>query len=200
MHLKTVYKEKPVPMQDFDGQHHIKLLNEVLGTLTDPRRRQIMQNTIEHLTTLGSGHYAELMAACSRERQSYYSWGRGDPLPGTNPQSYEELEAYYKYVVDSRAWMVHAELDKIIVGDDEIVLDGVLHQLCPTELIEPMFGIQVDTAYRAYQMTKRMCMIFMFDEDGIGCGAHAYYNGPTSAKDLTPVADQYLPDIFRPVA
>lgn len=200
MHLKTVYQERPVPMQDFDGLHHVKVMKEVLDTLTEPRRRQIMRNMIEHVITECSGHYAELMATCSRKRQSYYSWGRGDPLPGSDPQSYEELEAYYRDLVDSRAWMAHGELDKVIVGDDEIVLDGVLHQLVPTEMVEPLFGVTVDPAYRAYQMTKRMCIIFMFDEDGRSCGEHAYGNGPTSARDLTPVDDQYLPDMFRPVA
>ena len=197
MHLKTVYPEKPIPMQDFDGQHYVKLLNEVLGTLTDPRRRLIMQSMIEHLLTEHGGRYAELMEICSQKTQSYQAWGLGAGLSGAGPQSYEELAAYYWDVVDSKAWMVHGELDKVIVGDDEIVLDGVLHQLVPTEMVEPLFGVTVDPAYRAYQMTKRLCIIFLFDEDGRTCGEHVYGNGPTTARDLTPVDDQSLPGLLR---
>src|SRR5258706_583462 len=52
-------------------------------------------------------------------------------------------------------------------------------------------------SYRAYQLTKRLIIIFFFDEDGLSCGEHAYSDGLITAKDFTPVEDQYLPDLFK---
>ena len=195
---RTPYEEKPLDMANFDSMAQCKAMRAELENLTDPRRRKILTNMIEHAEAEGRGEYDELMASCSRKRQSYVFWGSGDnSITSYLPQSYEQLLGHYKGLMDSRTWMLHYDLDKIIVGDDEVLIDGVLHQLYPTELIEPLFGIKVDNKYRAYQMTKRLATLFLFDEDGMGCGEHAYANGPTKASDLTPVEDKYLPDLFK---
>jgi hypothetical protein len=59
-----------------------------------------------------------------------------------------------------------------------------------------LFRFEPNQDYRAYQLTKRLIITFMFDEDGLSCGEHAYSDGPITAKDLTPVEDRYLPDLF----
>jgi hypothetical protein len=197
MHLKQTIEEKPIAMQDFDPQVQVKTLRKVRDSITDPRRRQILDNLIEHAAVEGGGRYHELMASCSRKRQSYEQWGIGGPAAAQAPQSYAELEVYYKAVIDSKIWMLHYDLDKVVVGDDEVLMDGVLHQLYPAYLIEPMFQFKPDPRYRAYQMTKRLGIVFTFDEDGLSSGEHSYANGPITAKDLTPVEDRYLPDLFK---
>jgi threonine dehydrogenase-like Zn-dependent dehydrogenase len=58
-------------------------------------------------------------------------------------------------------------------------------------------ALMMAESYRAYQLTKRLIITFMFDADGLSCGEHAYSDGPITAKDLTPVEDQYLPDLFK---
>lgn len=197
MHCQP-FDEKPIYMCDFDNTHHLKRMREELGRITEPRRRQILINMIEHAEAEGQGFYDDLMATCSRKQQSYFYWGSGARDASSYlPQSYVELEHYYKNLMDSKTWMLHYELDKIVVGDDAILVDGVLHQLYPTALIEPLFGISVNPEYRAYQMTKRLATSFLFDEDGKGCGEHAYNNGPIVANDFTPVDDCYLPGIFK---
>jgi hypothetical protein len=198
MHLKQTIEEKPIAMQDFDPHAQVNTLRKVLESITDPRRRQILGNLIEHATVEGGGRYHELMASCSRKRQSYNQWGISDGAAVVKaPQSYAELEIYYKSVIDSKIWMLHYDLDKVIVGDDEVLLDGVLHQLYPTNFMEPLFQFKADPRYRAYQMTKRLSIVFTFDEDGLSSGEHSYANGPITAKDLTPVEDQYLPELFK---
>lgn len=192
------FAEKPLDMAHFDSMAQCKAMRRELDRLTDPRRRKILSNMIEHAEAEGQGRYDDLMASCSKKSQSYVFWGSGNnSITDYLPQSYEQLLGHYKGLMDSKTWMLHYELDKIIVGDDEILIDGVLHQLYPTALIEPLFGIAVDPKYRAYQMTKRLATLFLFDEDGVGCGEHAYANGPTKPEDLTPVEDRYLPDLFK---
>jgi hypothetical protein len=184
-------------MQDFDTHIQLKSLRKVLETLTDPRRRQILTETIKHAEAEGSGRYEALMATCSKKHQSYRFWGSGSSSAHETPQSYAQLEVYYKGLIDSKIWMIHHDLDKVVVGDDEVVMDGVLHQLFPTALIEPYFRFAPDLSYRAYQLTKRLIITFFFDEDGLSCGEHAYSDGLITPKDFTPVADQYLPDLFK---
>jgi hypothetical protein len=198
MYRTEAAAESPIPMQDFDSHTQVKVLRKVLESITDPRRRLILARTIEHADAEGNGRYPELIATCSKQRQSYRYWGSGDSsLVPKTPQTYAELEVYYKGVIDSKTWMIHHELDKVIVGDDEVVMDGVIHQLYPTALIEPLFRFEPNQDYRAYQLTKRLIITFMFDNDGLSCGEHAYSDGPITAKDLTPVEDRYLPDLFK---
>jgi len=197
MYLAKPYEEIPVPMQDFDTHIGVQSLRKVLETVTDPRRRQILTETIKHADAEGSGRYEALMATCSKKHQSYRFWGSGNSSAHETPQSYAQLEVYYKGLVDAKIWMIHHDLDKVVVGDDEVVMDGVLHQLFPTALIEPYFQFEPDPSYRAYQLTKRLIIIFFFDEDGLSCGEHAYSDGLITAKDFTPVEDQYLPHLFK---
>ena len=197
MYLKETYPEIPVPMKDFNTHVQVRVMRKVLETVTDPRRRQILITTIEHADAEGSGRYEDLIATCSKKHQSYRYWGSGDSSDHKTPQSYAELEVYYKGLIDSKIWMIHHDLDKVVVGDDEVVMDGVLHQLFPAALIEPYFRFKPDLSYRAYQLTKRLIITFFFDEDGLSCGEHAYSDGLITAKDFTPVTDQYLPDLFK---
>ncbi len=146
-----------------------------------------------------SGRFADLMATCSKKRQSYVF--SGDPnRPQIQVSNHAELETYYRGLIDSRTWMLHYDLDKVTVGDDEIVLDGVLHQLYPTELVNRAFPFQLDPGYRAYQLTKRLCVIFLFDEEGLSAGEQAYSRGPIGPENFTPVEDEHLPALFRAAA
>jgi hypothetical protein len=193
MFLKTPYEEIPVPMERFDPTIHVKVLKQVLETIKEPHRRKILTNVIEHAAAEGDGRYEDLMATCSKRSQSYLSWGSGEQ-PRVN--SYADLEVYYGSLIAAKVWMIHYDMDKVIVGDDAVMMDGVLHQLYPTELVPVAFKFELDPAYRAYQMTKRISVIFIFDEDGISCGEHAYANGPFVPQNFTPVEDQYLPSLF----
>jgi hypothetical protein len=198
MYLQETIPARPIPMRDFDSHIQVKVMRKVLESITDPRRRQILAKTIEHADAEGNGRYLGLIGTCSKKHQSYLYWGSGNSssAPKT-PQNYPDLEVYYKDMIDSKAWMIHHELDKVIVGDDEVVMDGVLHQLFPTALAELLFQFKPDKSYRAYQLTKRLIITFIFDADGLSCGEHSYSDGPITATDLTPVEDQYLPDLFK---
>lgn len=84
-------------------------------------------------------------------------------------------------------------MEKLCIGRDTLALDGIVHQLYPGALIEPLFGFAPDDPASVYQLSKRTCIWFVFDEDGKGCGEHAYSNGPTTPADLVPVAPELVP-------
>lgn len=198
MHRIDSFDEKPIDMKDFDPMAQVNTLKKVQETIKDERRRKILDNAINHAIAEASGNYEALMASCSRKRQSYMFWGA---TPGSlqHPvkSSYEELEKFYGGIIASGAWRIHFDVDKVVVGDDEIVMDGVMHQLYPTEILNAMMPFKVDSSHRAYQMTKRMAVTFMFDEDGISCGEHSYTNGPVVPGDFTPIPDSYALKIFN---
>ena len=75
-------------------------------------------------------------------------------------------------------------------------MEGLVHQLYPGALLEPLFGIAVDDAEAVYQVTKRTCVFFTFDEEGMGTGEQAYSDGPLTEEDIVKLAPDEVPELF----
>jgi len=93
--------------------------------------------------------------------------------------------------------VIHFEVEKLVVGDDVVFVEGLVHQLYPGHLVEPFFGVKPEDPARVQQLTKRTALSFVFDADGKGAGEHAWSDGPTVAADFTPVPDDEVPAIFH---
>ncbi|MAG34072.1 MAG: hypothetical protein CL908_24595 [Deltaproteobacteria bacterium] len=180
-------------MSEFDPTAVVQFARRYLETIKEPRRRQILQNFIDHAEAEALGNYDALMESCSRKQQHYASYGSRFGAP----QSYAELEEHYRGLIASNIYVIHFEPEKLIVGEDELVIEGLVHQLYPGELIEPMYGFKVDDPTAVYQATKRTCVFFVFDEEGLGAGEHSYSDGLLTADDLVKLAPEEVPEIFH---
>lgn len=58
----------------------------------------------------------------------------------------------------------------------------------------PPFAVANEGA--VHQLTKRTALTFVFDEDGLGAGEHAYADGPTTLEDFVEVARNEVPAAF----
>ena len=193
MFIGHILENKPIDMAQFNLMAAVEAAERHLETIKEPRRRQILENFIDHARTEASGDYEGLMATCSRKEQHYASYGSRF---GT-PQSFAELETHYRGLIESNIYLIHFEIEKLVVGDDALAVEGLVHQLYPGELLEPLYGIVVDDPAAVYQATKRTCVFFVFDEDGMGAGEHSYSDGPLTADDLVKLASDEVPDVFH---
>lgn len=196
MYAGSILEEKPLDMRQFDPSHIVEVAERCRDEVHTPRQRQILQNFIDHARAEAHGDYDTLMASCSRKRQSYTAYGAGEGYQAGLPQSYEELVHHYRALIEMNIYLIHFEVEKLFVGEDELVVEGIVHQLYPSELITGIYGIDVEDPQGVYQLTKRTCIFFVFDEDGRGCGEHAYSNGPTSAANITRVPPELVPEAF----
>ena len=192
MYIGRILESKPIPMSEFDPTAVVKLARRHLETIEEPRRRQILENFIEHAEAEALGDYEALMASCSRKEQHYATYGSRFGVP----QSYEELEKHYRGLIESNIYLIHFEAEKLVVGSDVVVVEGLVHQLYPGHLLGPLFGIEVEDPKAVYQATKRTCVLFVFDEDGKGAGEHAYSEGDLTAADLVKLAPEEVPEQF----
>lgn len=193
MYAKKMAESRPLDMRLFDPRAGYKLASSLVGRFGSPRRNAIFQNYVDHVDTEGRGDYAGLMATCSKKSQSYAAYfSPAGPTTGL-PQSYAELEKYYSDLVASNTYLIHREVDKLIVGDDELFVDGVIHQLYPGSVLVKR-GLRLDPK-RVYQLTARVAVAFLFDEDGLGAGEHAY--APVLGEaHYTPVEPELVPEVF----
>ena len=192
MYIGRILESKPLPMEKFDPMHVAKVATKHLESIEEPRRRQILQNFIDHAAAEATGDYDALMASCSRKKQEYATFGSSFAAP----QSFEELEAHYRGLIEANIYLIHLEVEKLVVGTDVVLVEGIVHQLYPGELIKPIHGIEVEDESAVYQLTKRTSITFVFDEDGLGAGEQAYSDGPTTAADLTKLDPSEVPEQF----
>jgi hypothetical protein len=196
MYIGRILDEAPIDMRDFDPLAVARVATAHLATLADPRQRRILSNFIEHASAEATGDYARLMASCSRRRQSYAAYGAGAGYADHLPQDYAALERHYYGLIEANLYLIHFETEKLCVGRDTLFLEGIVHQLYPGALVQPIFGFDVADPEAVQQLSKRTALCFVFDEDGLGCGEHAYSNGPSTPANFSPVPPGLVPVAF----
>jgi hypothetical protein len=185
---------EPLDMRHFNPRAGYEQVAPLLDTFGSARRNQIFRNYVDHVDAESRGDYDALMATCSRKRQWYVNPFGSAAQNATQPQSYAELEDHYRRLVESNTYLIHRRpLDKLIVGDDQLFLDGVMHQLYPGQALLDR-GMDADRS-TVYQLTARVCVVFLFDEDGMGMGEHGYSCG-IGRDSYTPVPDELVPEVF----
>lgn len=183
----------PIDMARFDVTAAARAANEHLKRISDPRRRRILVNFRDHALAEALGDHAALMATCSKQHQRYVIHGSDLDLEHMQPQSYEALFPYYKALIDLNIYLIHTEMEKLIVDDDCLMLDAVVHQLISGEQARDFFGVaEVDPA-AIYQAWSRAAIMFIFDEDGLGCGEHSYSDGGIGLERMQVVPPEQVP-------
>jgi hypothetical protein len=199
MYIGRTLPERPIPFEEFDPDYLANYAREhIYPKLNTDRQRLICQNFIDHASAECKGDYETLMASCSRQRQDYRRWGSGDDglMDGIQPQSYDELCVFYGNLVTFNLFVIHLELEKFIVGEDTLVLEGNVHQMYPGAMLPVAFGIEPDDEDAVYMLTIRMSLFFIFDEDGMGCGEQSYTNGDPTEASFVKVPNEFVPQRF----
>lgn len=184
-------------MSQFDTTYAACVANEHLKSISDPRRRKILINFRDHALAECMGDYDALMATCSQKRQNYvvHSPTKND-FSAHQPQSYEELLPHYKALIDLNMYVIHTDIKKLTVGDDELLIDVSHHQIIPGEIAVNLYGIPEADSKATYEMFARIWVVFIFDEDGMGCGEHAY-SGLTTIDNLRKLEDDQIPSEYK---
>ncbi|MCG8316003.1 MAG: hypothetical protein MI976_22555 [Pseudomonadales bacterium] len=198
MYIGKTLPERPIPFDQFDPDYLANWLqNEIVPTLSG-RQQQICQNFADHALAECRGEYEALMATCSEKSQDYRRWGAGDDgkMDGIQPSSYEELQGFYYGLIASSVFVIHLEPEKLIVGEDALCIEGNVHQLYPGQMLPIAFGIEPDDPDAVYMLTIRMCLFFIFDEDGMGCGEQSYTNGDPTLDSFVKMPNEYVPQRF----
>ena len=69
MYCGRVLEKKPLEMHKFNPMAVVDTARAHLESISEPRRRLILENFIEHAEAEALGDFDRLMASCSRHRQ-----------------------------------------------------------------------------------------------------------------------------------
>lgn len=188
--------KKHIDMKDFNPRAIGEQAREVLAGIKEPQRRAILENFIEHAEAECTGEFDKLIASCSSKRQTYAVYGAGSFIRDMQPQSVEEMKDFYRMLVESNVYLIHGEVEKLIVGDHALYVEIILHQLYPGEMLPAAFGVDFGVEGEVYQLTQRVATIFAFDEDNKGCAEHSFTDGPTQPEWLRKEDPRTVPEQF----
>lgn len=188
-----IAEEKPLSMSDFNHRAGYEFAKPLRGTFELQRRNEIFENYLAHVDAESKGDYDALMASCSKTSQSYATYFSPYGEQTGMPQSYKELEGFYRNLVESNTYLIHREVDKLVIGDDELFVDGVIHQLYPGHVLVDR-GLELDPK-TVYQLTVRVAVYFLFDDEGLGAGEHGYVP-VIDESHYTPVDRDQVPEVF----
>lgn len=198
MYIDRKLESAPMDMSKFNPANAALVANEYLKSITDPRRRQILINFRDHALAECTGDHEALMATCSKKSQRYEAYSSGDDFSSMQPQSYEALWDYYKSLIDLNMYLIHSEPEKIVVGDDEVVVEIMVHMVLSGQQAIEFFGVSEADPEVIYQAHNRTLVTFVYDEDGLGCGEHAFAgDGGMSIDLMTPIEPELVPEQFH---
>lgn len=196
MYTAERLSEQPIDMALFDPTTMARFANEQLKTISEPHRRRILINFRDHALAESMGDYDALMATCSRKSQRYEVYADNDnEFTRNQPHSYDELVPHYRALIDANMYLIHGEPDKLIVGDDSLMAEMVQHMVVPGLIAKLAFGVEEAQEEGVYLFTTRVAVIFIFDEDGLGCGEHAF-GGKTSIEQMRLLSRDEIPEQY----
>ncbi len=117
-------------------------------------------------------------------------------MKSVQPQSVEDTKDYYKLLLETNVHCIHGDVEKLIVGDDEIFVEIMLHQLYPGEMVPLAFGFDFGEEGEVYQLTQRVATVFVFDEEGKCKGEHSFTDGPSRPDQLRKEDPRKVPEMF----
>ncbi len=185
-----------IDMKDFNPRAIANTAREVLKTIKEPQRRAILENFIEHAEAECTGDYDRLITSCSSKGQTYAVYGCMEPIKEIQPKSVEEMKDFYRTLVESNTYMIHGEIEKLIVGDHDLYVEIILHQLYPGEVVPMAFGFEFGAEGEVYQLTQRVATVFCFDDENKGCAEHSFTDGPTQPEWLRKEDPRTVPEQF----
>lgn len=196
MYAGKILEERHVEMEDFDQLAITKTARAELEKIKEPHRRAILENFIEHAESECTGNYERLIESCSTKHQTYAVYGCSEFQKSIQPQDVEGMKEFYHMLIASNVYLIHGEVEKLIVGDDGIYVEMMLHQLYPGEIIPAAFGFEFGEEGEVYQLSQRVATVFVFDEDGKGCGEHSWTDGVTRPEQLRKEDPRKVPEQF----
>lgn len=182
-------------MIDFRLEHTLKPIDERIAATSNPRHLALLRNFREHLLAeIAADVEAIMKTQCPEPQYHFYGSGRGD----TGPKGQAQVRAFYQNIFDSGYNKLRHVIDRFIIDDRSLFLEGDMHIVFPGRALRAM-GVEVDDVNAKYVYSYRQSAIFHYDANGICTGEDTYSDGelgPQRLRRLTPEEEATLPGVL----
>jgi hypothetical protein len=145
-----------------------------LATITDPRRRAVMETLRDHLKAEATEDF-DLLLSTLAPNPEYHFWVEGSGF-GDGPKGIAAVRAHYEGLYEERRHLVDWDIDRFVIDDDTIVTEGWFDQLFPGRVLMSR-GVDIDDPDAVYLLRVRLVILWPFDENAKLVGEDSYLNG-----------------------
>ncbi|MBW2275630.1 MAG: nuclear transport factor 2 family protein [Deltaproteobacteria bacterium] len=162
----------------FDPDQSWAPLDRRIEQERDPRRRQLLEQVREHMSSEIGGRLGPLMATLVDEPR-YHFWGV--PVEG-GPKGRAAVEAFYRQMIDGGGHRFHFDIRRIVVDESAVVTEGRMRQKIPGAAIamsgvEEVGGEPLDSE-ATYLAETQILTVWPMSEDGRIEGEDIYFGSP----------------------
>ena len=161
-------------MASFNANRGWECAERRLATVTDPRRRAVMQTLRDHLKAVATEDF-DLLLSTLGPNPEYHFWVEGSGF-GEGPKGIDAVRAHYEGLYEERRHLVDWDIDRFVIDDDTIVTEGWFDQLFPGRVLISR-GVDIDDPDAVYLLRVRLVILWPFDENAKLVGEDSYLNG-----------------------
>ena len=174
-----------------DQQRMLGEIDAKIAATSNPRHRAPLKTVREHVSAELDGRDLNRIMNTLCPDPQYHFWGAG--IGDFGPKGREAVAAFYKKFLDD-GYNKHQHLfERIVVDDNNVVLDGEMRIVFPGKALRGM-GLQVDDADASYLFSYRAAAIFSFDDDGKCLCEDSYSDGLPTLERLIKLKPEEVPE------
>ncbi len=164
-------------------------VEERLAAEPSERKRTILANVLAHMKAEAVPDLDGLMTTLAPNPQ-YHFWG---PAGDSGPKGTDAVRAFYAAFASSGAHRLEYDVERLVVDDHCVVLEGVMRIIYPGRTLAAM-GRPVNDVDAWYLYEDRMITFWPYDDDGLLVGEDSYTVGVGFEKMRTLSVDE-IPDL-----
>ena len=164
-------------------------VEERLAAEPSTRKRAILANVLAHMKAEAVPDLEGLMTTLAPDPQ-YHFWG---PTGDVGPKGTEAVRSFYTSFANSGAHRLEYDVERLVVDDHCVVLEGVMRIIYPAPTLAAM-GRPVDDPDGWYLYEDRMITFWPYDADGLLIGEDSYTVGVGFEKMRALSVDE-IPDL-----
>lgn len=172
-------------------------LEQRLAVTTNDRHRAVLEVVIEHMKGEAAPDLERVMGTLSAE-PDYHFWMGGQDV---GPKTTGGVRTYYLNFMATNTNVLEFEIDRLVVDDDCLVIEGDMKQLYPGAQTA-ILGLEVDDPAADYLVVYRQCLLWPMDAGGKIIGEDSYFGGVRSVTKVAreDLPQQYIDLVHRPAA
>lgn len=169
-----------------------RLVKERLAVEENPRLRQVLEATLDHMEAEATGDFERLIATLAPNPE-YHRWGSSPTENGAKGRA--AVEAFYRDFIASGCDVLHHDIDRLTVDTHTIVTEGEIRIAYPGKVLAAQ-GMPLDDEDAYYLFRSRMCIVWVYDDDAKLLAEDAYSTGD-GFFPLRKIEEHEMPEQLR---
>ncbi len=174
-----------------------KMLDQIdakIAATSNPRHQSMLKNFREHVAAELDGRDLNRIMRTLVPEPQYHWWGMG--LGDVGPKGKAAVEAHYRQMLDEGFNLHQHELNRIVVDDTNIFLDGPIHIVFPGKALKNM-GFPVEDIDAFYLFSYHAWALFQYDDSGKFTCEDSYMDGAMTMERLKKLKPEEVPEPIR---